>query len=769
MMERAFADFAASPMDKEERDGAAFTEALLGELAAEELRSPMSRSAGHRAALLGAPAAEITRHHATLPRGSPAAAVAAICAPRVAAAAPLRAFAAAVCARAAELAAEAEPFGSLRATGVAPEPAMIVADACMTSEGKRAHAKPGAVAAGWRVGTVSDAVAALVGVDPKSVAPALARFYAADAEVARRAVHAVDSALADPCAAAAATAAVVCPLASAADATAAGAAESMPARVAARASAVERCAMAASTLATATCGAGRVDVHAAESYAACAATAVASLPCAKTCTAALSALPVHCGAIVPRADHGFAPGAQHSAACEAALHAAQAGCSAAADSVCADLLEAAPPSLLGHVAAKHADGHIQYLHFAEQSARGVLPSSMCRHGTVHHVDLRGNNLMGSVPECVWSGDQALGNGNLYLSRNLLSGTIGKLGAGHRNVHVNHNRLTGDLGAALVDAHSLRTLQASRNRFTGTMDALKGKGSVRHVHVEGNRLSDTVDSPVAAVLASLPELQSYEISNNRFASHAAAAAAALRGSGSAAKRVDHVALGAAKAAGISRSVHVVTHLRVPIAHICPMCGDAGQEANCGAVPQCRKHPDVLAKVPGDMHGPMSALMPRIAPEIVNHGDAVDVVETMQCALKHEAERFMARGNVAGEITTVRVERTVPLGGSSTVLSFTLDASSPEAAAAALRGLRSLRHVAADAAEFPVPAHCAPGDHTRARVGLLQDVEVRMGCPPGLLGSRCQYACRTRWQRFDHRVLPESYATPHGAGGLLRTST
>jgi len=124
---------------------------------------------------------------------------------------------------------------------------------------------------------------------------------------------------------------------------------------------------------------------------------------------------------------------------------------------------------------------------------------------------------------------------------------------------------------------------------------------------------------------------------------------------------------------------------------------------------------------------------------------------------------ARGNVAGEITAVRVERTVPLGGTSTVLSFTLDASSPEAAAAAMRGLRSLRHVAADAAEFPVPAHCAPGngngDHSRARVGVLQDVEVRMGCPPGLLGSRCQYACRTRWQRFDHRVLPESDDTSH----------
>jgi hypothetical protein len=55
MMERAFADFAGSPMDKEEKDGGAFTAALLQDLAAAELRSPLSRSAGHHAALLVGP------------------------------------------------------------------------------------------------------------------------------------------------------------------------------------------------------------------------------------------------------------------------------------------------------------------------------------------------------------------------------------------------------------------------------------------------------------------------------------------------------------------------------------------------------------------------------------------------------------------------------------------------------------------------------------------------------------------------------------------
>jgi len=108
-------------------------------------------------------------------------------------------------------------------------------------------------------------------VSPWFVAPALTRFFATDPEVASRAVHAVNAALADPCDAAAATAAVVCPVASA-SAAAAAAAEPTSAEVAARANAVERCAVAASTLATPTCGAR--GVHAADGYAACAAAAV---------------------------------------------------------------------------------------------------------------------------------------------------------------------------------------------------------------------------------------------------------------------------------------------------------------------------------------------------------------------------------------------------------------------------------------------------------------------------------------------------------------
>ena len=257
----------------------------------------------------------------------------------------------------------------------------------------------------------------------------------------------------------------------------------------------------------------------------------------------------------------------------------------------------------------------------------MLPGSMCRHGTVHHVDLRGNNLIGTVPKCAWSGDHALGNGNLYLSRNSLSGTVGRLGKGHRNVHINDNRLSGDLGRAVRDAESLKVLSAGGNKFTGTLDSLRGKKHLRHVHVEGNALTDTVELPVASVLASLPELQSYDISGNRFFSHESSAKHDMSNPG-----VDRVALGAAASLGaptstsrrkvttsatiFPTSIHVVIHLGVPIAHICPMCGgDDGQEANCGAVPECRKHPDVLKNVPDGLpaKGSLYYIAPLIAPD------------------------------------------------------------------------------------------------------------------------------------------------------------
>jgi len=768
MIATAVSEFAASPMDKKEKDGGAFTAALLHDLASDEMGAPNKRTTSHRSALLGATAATISRHHAAAARGTPAAAVASICTPSVAAIYPLRALADAICRRATEVAA-AENSSFSRNTAAVAE----VAAACFKSKNKRANADPGSFAMGWKIRTVSDALAELVGVGSKAVVPTLARFLSSDSKLAYHAVHAINSALADPCEAAAATAAVVCPVASAVAAFTST--SPSPSEVAAQAHAVERCALAASTLASAACSAistASTKVHslAAKSYAACAEAAIASLPCSKQCTVALSKLPEHCGAIVPRAEHGFSPSKHIGVACDDALHVAQAYCGAGdldteetqevnnSNRMCAGLLEAMPSTIMSRVAARHDKGHIQYLHWHDQSARGVLAKSMCKHATVHHVDLRGNNLIGTVPDCVWSGEGALGNGNVYLSRNLLSGTIGKLSKGHRNVHVNHNRLSGDLGAALADAHSLKALSAGGNTFTGTLNSLKGKKNLRHLHVEGNALTDSVEAPVAAVLASIPELQSYEISGNRFASHAAANAASVAALGSEAVCVDHVAAGALGGGNaLSRSVHIAVHLRVPIDHICPMCGDAGQEANCGAVAECRKHPSILANLPENLkNGPVEHLIPQIAPEINHNDEAVDVVEVMQCALKHEAARAVDRSKVRGSISDVRIERTVPLSGSrSTVLSFSIDATTSGAAAAALNGLRTLRHVTGG--EFPLPAHCIPGEQHRARVGVLHDIEVRMGCPPGLHGSRCQYSCRTRWERFDHRILPESDET------------
>ena len=79
-----------------------------------------------------------------------------------------------------------------------------------------------------------------------------------------------------------------------------------------------------------------------------------------------------------------------------------------------------------------------------------MPESVCAVPEgASAVDLRGNNLMGTVPACVWRGEGR--PGRILLARNRLSGTVGALGAHHRRVHVNNNALTGELGAAQLGA------------------------------------------------------------------------------------------------------------------------------------------------------------------------------------------------------------------------------------------------------------------------------------------------------------------------------
>ena len=90
---------------------------------------------------------------------------------------------------------------------------------------------------------------------------------------------------------------------------------------------------------------------------------------------------------------------------------------------CARLLEAAPDESVS--AVEDPSAHVltrRFVMWSEANARGVVPRHVCdsRGG---HIDLRGNNLVGSVPRCAWS--PSGGASQLLMSRNMLTGTLGR--------------------------------------------------------------------------------------------------------------------------------------------------------------------------------------------------------------------------------------------------------------------------------------------------------------------------------------------------------
>jgi hypothetical protein len=77
-------------------------------------------------------------------------------------------------------------------------------------------------------------------------------------------------------------------------------------------------------------------------------------------------------------------------------------------------------------------------------------------------------LVGSVPACAWALES--GRGSLLLSRNLLSGGVGKLGAQVTHVHANENRFTGHLDVAFSEALDLEVFDVAHNQLSGDLGA-----------------------------------------------------------------------------------------------------------------------------------------------------------------------------------------------------------------------------------------------------------------------------------------------------------
>ena len=229
--------------------------------------------------------------------------------------------------------------------------------------------------------------------------------------------------------------------------------------------ATRACAVALSSLASPVC---------ATANARCVARTADAMACSPVCGASLSAVSRHCGGFVLRAEHG-AHADVASEACSNAVRSAQAGCDdsggGTSDATCVSLLEAVPAEEHHSVHEDTADAARAHVHhrvatlWGGQHARGVLPTKhLC--GGQGHLDLRDNVLLGSVPACAWAPPE--GREALLLSRNLLSGTMGRLGAHVRHVHASENRLTGDLAAALGGARDLEHLDVAHNRLSGDL-------------------------------------------------------------------------------------------------------------------------------------------------------------------------------------------------------------------------------------------------------------------------------------------------------------
>jgi hypothetical protein len=446
----------------------------------------------------------------------------------------------------------------------------------------------------------------------------------------------------------------------------------------------------------------------------------------------------------------------------------------------------------------------------------VVPKSVACAGVagMAHVDLRGNNFIGAVPDCVW--EAAHGNSHIYLSRNALSGTVGRLGAHVKHVHLNDNNLHGDLAAAASHVDGLRILDVRGNaKLTGSLGFLNGKHELRHLDVHGNAFTDEAEEPIAGILAGLPYLHSYDISRNncgwngttataeqlhdddmqmsggggagakrRLAGGAADEAASTLGddhddasssdeelisssssssSSSSPRAYPSVAALLGAGAAAPTQVHVVLRISNPVAHFCPYCDGAVLEHNCGAISECHSRPDIEQFLTDDYvgkeHGPALREIAAGRPEVQAWAEKADSLDALQCTLKSLA--------AAGSRRSRRGSR--GLGAAAPA-----NASAPEDAEIKTELMRTYPYhgdtIASYTLHFPDAAAAsegasalaalaghvghelapAAGCDAGARFGELLEVTARVECHTGFMGARCNYQCATRWERFENRM-------------------
>jgi hypothetical protein len=274
-----------------------------------------------------------------------------------------------------------------------------------------------------------------------------------------------------------------------------------------------------------------------------------ALPCQARCGTALMSVKGACGGFVPRAGRWRhdAPAAA-AADCGGAVADAHNACEASGRA-CQSILEAVPlrdSAFLATRSRRFAHEHNKYrakmgeasepppppppdlLEWSDQHVWGVVPPEICLD-TALEADVRGNNLLGRPPSCMW--DDAKDGRAVMVSRNRFAGVMPPLADGIVAVHAGFNAMEGDIADVFGPAarKGLTQLTANDNKFT-SRDGLAGlaaTGASKLVDLDlsNNRLGPEGSAHLADHLAAFPALQHYDVGGNRFDVAAAAAAAA----------------------------------------------------------------------------------------------------------------------------------------------------------------------------------------------------------------------------------------------------
>jgi len=521
-----------------------------------------------------------------------------------------------------------------------------------------------------------------------------------------------------------------------------------------------------------------------------------ALPCQAKCGVALMAVRSACGGLLPRAGRWRhdAPDAA-ATVCINAVSDAHVTCGASGRA-CQSILEATPlrdSAFLATRPARFAQEHNQnrakmgeapepppppptdHLEWNDQHVWGVLSPELC-FDTSLEVDVRGNNLLGRLPSCLW--EHAKSGGTVLVSRNRFAGIMPPLADGVVAVHAGFNAMEGDVSDIFGPAvkQGLVQLTVNHNKFT-SRNGLAGLAATKasnlvDLDLSNNRLGPEGSVDLAAHLAAFPALQHYDISANRFDVAAAAATAAV---------------------GVSfTTVHAQVTLPSSSAmwQMCSACSNFEQDIrqdkyiahaaimNCMRSNGCARPANGISVTAALVCALQAVLNPGLIVDITkqhtagtaawNAGDAGDNDD-----IDEPQESFHAALNVASgwHVELVEAVQQHEAEGDGFVIGYTLtpvDHSSDDPTNWALSSVADRITDALDRLQHrrhghlnPAADHCAgaaaDGVHDGAderaataaasTTALLESVllDVRGGCPTGRMGPRCNYLCAAEWHR------------------------